>query len=67
MTSVNSPRARVMLVEDQSGVAEALEVNLRRDGDDVVCVRDGRDALLLSGWGTYDLIILDLGCPRPTG
>src|SRR5689334_17605095 len=67
MTTPASPRARVLVVEDHDDLAEALELNLRRDGHDVLRARDGRDALLIARQQAVDLVVLDLGLPRVDG
>lgn len=59
--------ARVLVVEDQRGLAELLAHNLRLDGLDVRTVHDGRDVLpTCSTWGP-DLVILDLMLPGMDG
>jgi DNA-binding response OmpR family regulator len=55
------------VVEDHGDLAEALALNLRRDGYDIVCARDGRDALALGRSPGIDAILLDLGLPRLDG
>ncbi|MDF1505902.1 DNA-binding response regulator [Roseisolibacter sp. H3M3-2] len=67
MNGIPLPRARVLVVEDHDDLAEALEVNLRRDGHEVLRARDGRDALYLARGRDVDLVILDLGLPRVDG
>ena len=57
----------VLVVEDQDDLAEAIALNLRRDGHRVDVARDGLHALHLVRQRVPDLIILDLGLPRVDG
>ena len=57
----------VLVVEDQDDLAEAIALNLRRDGHRVEVARDGLHALHLVRQRTPDLILLDLGLPRVDG
>ena len=57
----------VLVVEDQDGLAEAIALNLRRDGHRADVARDGLQALYAIRQHPPDLIILDLGLPRIDG
>ena len=57
----------VLVVEDQDDLAEAIALNLRRDGYRADVARDGLHALHVIRQRTPDLIILDLGLPRVDG
>lgn len=57
----------VLVVEDQDDLAEAIALNLRRDGYQAAVARDGLHALHVIRERTPDLIILDLGLPRLDG
>jgi DNA-binding response OmpR family regulator len=57
----------VLVVEDQDDLAEAIALNLRRDGYRSDVARDGLHALHAIGRREPDLIILDLGLPRVDG
>jgi DNA-binding response OmpR family regulator len=57
----------VLVVEDQDDLAEALALNLRRDGYRAEVARDGLHALHAIGRREPDLILLDLGLPRVDG
>lgn len=58
---------RILVVEDDSVVAETLEAYLQRAGYDVRLVRDGRQGLALASAGTFALVILDLMIPGLSG
>jgi DNA-binding response OmpR family regulator len=56
---------RVLLVEDDAGVAGALATALRRHGWELVCVDTGREAIRRSA--SADIVLLDLGLPDIDG
>jgi DNA-binding response OmpR family regulator len=60
-------QALVLVVEDQDDLAEAIALNLRRDGHRAEVARDGLHALHAIREREPDLIILDLGLPRVDG
>jgi DNA-binding response OmpR family regulator len=55
---------RVLLVEDDLGIAEPLVEGLQRQGYDVTWVRSGRDAIAERN---HDVVLLDLGLPDVDG
>ncbi len=59
--------ARILVVEDQSDLAEALALNLGHAGYAVACARDGRHALECLRAGAPDLVLLDVGLPHLDG
>ena len=58
---------RVLLVEDDSAIAEPLGRALRRDGHDVEVAASGDAALARLTTAPFDLVILDLGLPDVDG
>ncbi len=58
---------RLLLVEDDAGIAAGLATGLRRDGTQVDVADCGREALRLARSATYDACILDLGLPDCDG
>ena len=65
---MSSPRPRrVLVVEDDRGVAEVLRDLLADDGHHVDLASDGLAALDLIGLADYDLIFCDLQMPRLDG
>ncbi|HSD59879.1 MAG TPA: response regulator transcription factor [Burkholderiales bacterium] len=58
---------RLLLVEDDPMVGEAVSKGLGREGFALDWVRDGRAAELALDTGVYDLLLLDLGLPRKDG
>lgn len=58
---------RLLLVEDDPDLGEALVANLARDGFAVDLARDLQEAADALASGTYDLLLLDLGLPDGDG
>jgi DNA-binding response OmpR family regulator len=58
---------RVLIVEDELNIAEALRFVLGREGFDVACVADGQDALRLLRADPPDLLVLDVMLPGLNG
>jgi two-component system phosphate regulon response regulator PhoB len=65
MTDAN--KRSVLVIEDDSAIAEVLEYNLAREGYDVERSSDGRDGLRVARSTTPDLVILDLMLPGIDG
>ena len=59
--------ARLLVVEDDTAILEAVAYNLERQGHEVVRAEDGVSALELSRTIEPDLIVLDLMLPRMSG
>jgi two-component system response regulator RegX3 len=58
---------RILLVEDETALAEAVAYQLIREGFDVDTSSDGIDALERFGRTRPDLVLLDLMLPRLSG
>ena len=59
---------RILLVDDDEFLSEALTMLLRRDGHEVAYVSSGQDALdHLSQNPVLDLVLTDLGMPEVNG
>ena len=67
MTSRESHRKRVLVVEDDRTLSHALVSLLESAGFSAASAGDGRAALTMIGRNAFDLIILDLGLPRVSG
>ena len=60
--------AKVLLVDDDRDLREAVAELLRREGFEPVCAANGKEALdYLVGGGTPRLILLDLAMPTMDG
>jgi len=58
---------RLLLVEDDAMIAEAIRSGLRRDGFVVDWVRDGEVAERVLRTEQFDILLLDLGLPHRDG
>ena len=58
---------RILVVEDEAGIAFALEVDLRTEGYEVAVAANGEDGLRLARDGQFDLILLDIMLPGKDG
>ncbi len=61
------PRMRVLVVEDEQKVANALREGLSGEGYDVVVEHTGEGAFFRLNTETFDVILLDLGLPERDG
>jgi CheY-like chemotaxis protein len=60
-------RKRILLVDDQRSVREAIGLLLRLDAHTVVEAADGVEALALFKPGSFDLVITDFEMPQMKG
>ena len=58
---------RVLIVEDDNMIAEAVCANLKDSGYAVDRVKNGAQTAAAAQAQEYDLLLLDLGCPGWTG
>ncbi len=58
---------RILLVDDEHAIQTLLSYPLQKDGYDVTCASDGREALARFGEGEFDLVVLDVMMPRMDG
>lgn len=59
--------AKLLLIEDEESLGEALEYQLEREGYEVDRIRDGREGLERFKVGGPDLVLLDLMLPGMSG
>jgi two-component system response regulator RegX3 len=59
--------SRVLIVEDEPAVRDALDYSLRGEGFDVDATPDGEAGLRAAQAGDYDVVILDLMLPKMSG
>jgi two-component system response regulator RegX3 len=62
-----SQRAKILLVEDESSLAESVRYSLEREGFGVIVAPDGRRAIERFRAEKPDLVILDLMLPEMSG
>ena len=58
---------KIMIVEDDRNLLDALKYNLRKEGYDIVTAVDGAEALEIARRERPDLIILDIMLPKVSG
>ena len=59
--------ARILIVEDEPGIALGLKNELVLEGYEVDVARDGKTGLALGRSGAFDLILLDIMLPQMDG
>ena len=59
--------SKILIVEDDAGIAMALEDDLRADGHNVEVVEDGIQATARGISGGFDVILLDVMIPKKNG
>jgi DNA-binding response OmpR family regulator len=58
---------RLLIVEDEAGIARFLESALRAEGFATEVARDGESGEVLATTGDFDLVLLDVMLPRRSG
>jgi two-component system KDP operon response regulator KdpE len=58
---------KVLVVDDEPGLAHALAITLRASGWEVATASDGASALRVAAAHTPDVLLLDLGLPDMSG
>lgn len=59
--------AKILIVEDETGLVTALRDRLRKEGYDITVAKDGLQGFELAAQGKFDLILLDLMLPGQSG
>ncbi len=59
--------SRILIAEDEAGIASFLIKGLTADGHTPTVAKDGNEALAQERSGEFDLIVLDLGLPGRDG
>ena len=58
---------RILIVEDEESILMPLEDNLKLEGYEVSCARDGLEGLSMAAERSFDLIVLDIMLPKMDG
>src|SRR5260370_40491344 len=58
---------KILIVEDEDGLRQGLEINLRHENYETVTAADGEEALRLFHAENPDLVLLDLMLPKKSG
>jgi two-component system, OmpR family, response regulator MprA len=67
MLATDTVTGRVLVVEDDTAIADVLRRALRQEGHEVRSAQDGVEALEMAEAFVPDLVILDLGLPKLDG
>src|SRR5690348_13507427 len=65
--AVNAKKKRMLIVDDQRMVSDALKMVLTLDGYEVQTAESGREALKMFEIGKFDLIFTDFEMPEMNG
>jgi DNA-binding NtrC family response regulator len=60
-------RGRILVVDDDASIRQALDLALTKDGYEVVQARDGEEAVRLWRERAADLVIVDIWMPKKGG
>lgn len=60
-------KPRILVVDDEESIREFLDIMLRKEGYQVTCVEDGRQAIDILTKKSFDMVISDLQMPNVTG
>ncbi|MFC5864709.1 sigma-54-dependent transcriptional regulator [Acidicapsa dinghuensis] len=66
-SSSDTPGAKILVIDDEAGIRESLEVLLSLEGYTVEMAIDGVQGLAMLEHGDYDLTLLDLALPGQSG
>ena len=58
---------RILVVEDEPSIRDAVQYAIESDGCEVTCTGTGGDALARLAAGEFDLVVLDVGLPDING
>ncbi|TDB37632.1 MAG: response regulator transcription factor [Actinobacteria bacterium] len=59
--------ARILVVDDEDSILQFVSYNLRKEGYEVTCAKDGDEALAYAAADRFDLVILDIMLPGADG
>ncbi len=63
----SQPKKKILVVDDEPQIVEAVKTGLKSKGYDVICAYDGDQGLNKAHKENPDLIILDLMLPKMNG
>lgn len=64
---VGDDMSRILIIEDEVGIARFVELELKHEGNEVEKAADGREGLDKTLSGSFDLILLDVMLPGLNG
>jgi two-component system, OmpR family, phosphate regulon response regulator PhoB len=66
-STTTASRLRILIIEDERGLTDVLEYNLRREGYETIVAHDGQEGLRKAQTLLPDLILLDIMLPGLSG
>ena len=60
-------KPRILVTDDEESIREFLDIMLRKEGYEVTCVEDGKQAADILKKKSFDMVISDLQMPNMTG
>ncbi len=66
-STTTAPRLRILIIEDERGLTDVLEYNLKREGYETIVAHDGQEGLRKAQTLLPDLILLDIMLPGLSG
>ena len=67
MSAPASPQRRILVVDDEPFVCDAVKMMLNFDGHTVETAHSAQDALAMFDQGKFDLVITDFAMPKMKG
>jgi len=64
---MSTSSARILVVDDEDSILQFVSYNLKKEGYEVTCAKDGDVALALAAKEPFDLVILDIMLPGTDG
>lgn len=58
---------KILIIEDEESILMPLEDNLKLEGYEVSCARDGLEGLAMAAKHPFDIIVLDIMLPKMDG
>src|SRR5207247_7192749 len=65
--NMESGMTKILIVEDEAGLRQGLEINLRMENYETAQAPDGEEAIRLFHAESPDLVLLDLMLPKKSG
>jgi len=66
-SSTDTAAARILVIDDEAGIRESLEVLLSLEGYSAILAVDGEEGLRMLEVENFDLVLLDLALPGQSG
>jgi len=59
-TKNNMPKERILIVDDEKGIRDFLEIMIKKEGYKTAAAASGEEAIKFFSQGSYDLVISDV-------